>query len=138
MDEGHKDATYIVKETIEGDRVLSQICKVLKSKVWPNDVSNVEEWKCSSPLSRQFMTNIAKCLYFRVLPFSKEGYLQVVQYALHFPRPFNTSIKAVANKICLNYYLLVTMTKMIRNLFFWFLNFSWCYPTLLTVWLYFL
>ena len=43
MDEGHKDATYIVKETIEGDRVLSQICKVLKSKVWPNDVSNVEE-----------------------------------------------------------------------------------------------
>ena len=43
MDEGHKDATYIVKETIEGDRVLSQMCKVLKSKVWPNDVSNGEE-----------------------------------------------------------------------------------------------
>ena len=43
IDKANKDATYIVKETIEGDRVLSQMCKVLKSKVWPNDVSNVEE-----------------------------------------------------------------------------------------------
>ena len=43
MDKSHEDATNTVKKTSEGDRLLSYICKVLDSKVWPNKVSNVKE-----------------------------------------------------------------------------------------------
>ena len=62
-----------VRETNEGDRLLSHICKVLNSKVWPNEVNNVKEvmLKCSSPLSRLFTVNITKCLDFKIFSFSK-------------------------------------------------------------------
>ena len=48
MDE---DATSTVKETTEGDRLLSHICKVLNRKVWPNKISNVEEVMMKKQLS---------------------------------------------------------------------------------------
>ena len=49
LDEAQEDAT---NETTEGYK--SHICKILNSKVWPNEVSNVEKvmMKSSSPLSR--------------------------------------------------------------------------------------
>ena len=75
MVEAQEDATNIVKETTEGDRLLSHICRVLNNKVYQNEVSNVEEviMKNNFPLSRQFTINIANCIYFRILPFSKLG-----------------------------------------------------------------
>ena len=51
MDEAHKDDTNTVKETTEGDRLLSQICEALNSKVWPNEVRNVEEVMMKKQLS---------------------------------------------------------------------------------------
>ena len=51
MDEAHKDSTNTVKETTKGDRLLSHICKVLNSKVWPNEVRNVEEVRMKKQLS---------------------------------------------------------------------------------------
>ena len=42
MDEANKDATNTAKE---GDRLLSHICKVLQSKVWPNLDIGIEEVK---------------------------------------------------------------------------------------------
>ena len=43
MEEAKEDATSTVKETTEGDRLLSHIFKILNSNVWPNEVRNVEE-----------------------------------------------------------------------------------------------
>ena len=51
MDEAHKDPTNTVKETTEGDRLLSHICKVLNNKVWTNEVSNAEEVRMKKQLS---------------------------------------------------------------------------------------
>ena len=51
MNETDEDATDTVKETTEGDKLLSHICKVLNGKVWPNDVNNVKEVMIKKQLS---------------------------------------------------------------------------------------
>ena len=51
VEEVCKDATNTVKETTEGDRLFSHICRVLNSKVLPNEVSNVEEVMIKKQLS---------------------------------------------------------------------------------------
>ena len=51
MDKAEEDVSNTVKETTEGDRLLSHICKVLNSKVWPNEVSNIEEVMMKRQLS---------------------------------------------------------------------------------------
>ena len=102
VDEAHRDATNMVKETTEGDRLLSHICKVLNSKDWPNEVSNVEEVMMKKQLSSAKAAYDQYCQMpiFQGTSFQqiKQGYLQIVQYAATlFP---------------------MTMTKMIGNLFF--------------------
>ena len=67
MDEAHKDATNTVKETTEGDKLLSHICKV-----GPNKVSNVKEVMIAALLFQGNLRLILPnaYLYFRVFLFS--------------------------------------------------------------------
>ena len=112
--------TNTVKETTEGDRLLSYICKVLNSKVKPNEVSNVEEVMMKKQLSfvKAVYDQYCQMPIFQGTSFQqiKEGYLQIIRYtATFFPVHLTPPLKLWQNMFD---YLLVTMTKMTRNLFF--------------------
>ena len=88
MDEVHEDATSTVKKTTEGGSLLSHICKVLNSKVWPNKFSNVEEIMMKKQL---FSVKANFNQYCRMPRFQgtsfqqiKEGYLQIAIHAATF------------------------------------------------------
>ena len=51
MEEAKEDATNKVKETSEGDRLLSHIFKILSSNIWPIEVRNMEEVTMKKRLS---------------------------------------------------------------------------------------
>ena len=82
MDEAGKDATNIVKETTEGDRLLSYICKVLNSKVWSNEINNIEEALMKKQLSsvKQIFDQYCQISIFQDTSFQQimEGYLHIV------------------------------------------------------------
>ena len=82
LDEAHIDATNTVKETTEGDRVLSHICKV-----WPNEVEEVEEVMMKKQLSsvKAIYNQYCQMPMFQGMFFQqiKEGF-QVVWYAATF------------------------------------------------------
>ena len=81
MEEGKDNAINTVKETTESDRLLTHICEVLNSKVWPNKVK-VEEIMMKKQLSS---VKVIKDQYCQIPIFQdtffqqiKEGYLQIV------------------------------------------------------------
>ena len=86
IDDQSKD--MVIKETTEGDRLLSHICKVLSSKIWPNEVSNVEEVLMKEQLSsiKAVYDQYCRMPIFQSTSFQqiKEGYLQIVRYAATF------------------------------------------------------
>ena len=83
LDEAHIDATNTVKETTEGDRVLSHICKV-----WPNEVEEVEEVMMKKQLSsvKAIYNQYCQMPIFQATSFQqiKAGHLQLIKHAATF------------------------------------------------------
>ena len=78
----------LMDEVHEGGSLLSHICKVLNSKVWPNKFSNVEEIMMKKQLFsvKANFNQYCQMPRFQGTSFQqiKEGYLQIALYAATF------------------------------------------------------